>query len=77
MSKLISFTYIKSILLGESGIGKTPVKNAFNDGSLKKWSKIKILRIIYEVLFKNNFFQIICSQAYTFIIIRYLKSNIK
>jgi hypothetical protein len=36
MSKLILFTNIKSILLGESGIGKTPVKNAFNDGSLKK-----------------------------------------
>ena len=35
MSKLISFTYIKSNLLRESGIGKTTVKNAFNDGRLK------------------------------------------
>jgi hypothetical protein len=35
MNKLILFTNIKSILLGESGIGKTPVKNSFNDGRLK------------------------------------------
>ncbi len=34
MSELIVFINIKAILLGESIIGKTPVKNEFNDGSL-------------------------------------------
>lgn len=34
MSELIVFTKIKAILLGESGIGKTPIKNAFNEESL-------------------------------------------
>ena len=34
MIELIVFISIKAILLGESIIGKTPVKNEFYDGNL-------------------------------------------
>jgi len=35
MIELIVFINIKAILLGESIVGKTPVKNEFNDENFK------------------------------------------
>ena len=57
MSELIAFKNIKAILFGESGIGKTPIKNAFKDESFNNRMQTKILMVIYEVLFKIAFYK--------------------